>query len=349
VSSWADIDLGPALDGSYVRPETGILFRDDGLGLFYPGKEHSLYGETESGKSWIALIATAQVLIAGGRVMYTDLESDMFEMVERLVALGVPEWAILDRLSYINPEDGLKDSAVNAAELSRKFQKPYQLVVIDSMNEALGLDGMSSMSTDDVTKWMRVVPRMIAKACGAAILIIDHVTKSGESRGRFAIGSQAKLASVSGASFVVEPESPLGRGLVGEIVIRIAKDRPGTLRGKAAEWRAADRTQEIARIVVDATDASKLIVKVNGPVPDDERPTLQDSVIKLIDEHPWEYTKKQIVEKIKGKDTEVADAVRALLLTGDIVLDKRKRDEGDRQVMRELIGPSGSVDEEAAA
>ena len=78
------------------------------------------------------------------------------------------------------------------------------------------------------------------------------MTKSNDGRGRFAIGSQAKMNGLTGAAFTIEIIEPCGIGLIGRVSIRVGKDRPGRIREKAGEFRASDRTQPIAEVVVDA-------------------------------------------------------------------------------------------------
>ena len=49
--SWEPVDLGPVLEGNWRPPEPSVGLRDDGKGMFYPGKCHTVIGETEGGKN----------------------------------------------------------------------------------------------------------------------------------------------------------------------------------------------------------------------------------------------------------------------------------------------------------
>ena len=62
VTSWEPINLDGYFDGLFTLQEATLLRRTDGAGLLYLGKVHSFYGESESGKSWLAQIACAEVL-----------------------------------------------------------------------------------------------------------------------------------------------------------------------------------------------------------------------------------------------------------------------------------------------
>lgn len=80
----------------------------------------------------------------------------------------------------------------------------YALAVVDGVTDSLGLFGYSTKDNDDVSAWARELPRRIADRTGAAVVVVDHVTKDADSRGRFAIGWQAKLSGLTGAAYTVE-------------------------------------------------------------------------------------------------------------------------------------------------
>lgn len=251
--SWRPVDLTTVLDGTYQRPEPTIMPRTDGPGLFYPGKVHTVYGESESGKSWIAQHAVTTTLDTDGRVLYIDFESDAPDVTGRLTALGTGREQLLsDAFAYVRPEASPHTFA-EAPEFAQLLTQDWTLCILDGVTEALGLSGKSTMDNDEITAWMRDIPRTIARATGAAVILVDHVVKSQEGRGRFPIGGQAKMAAIDGTGYLVEPLTALGQGLDGSLTIRVTKDRPGTVRAHAGDWRKTDRTQEAARIRLDSS------------------------------------------------------------------------------------------------
>ncbi|WP_267061962.1 bifunctional DNA primase/polymerase [Brachybacterium halotolerans] len=251
--SWRPVDLTRILDGTYQRPEPTIMARTDGPCLFYPGKVHTVYGESESGKSWIVQHAAATTLAAGGRVLYIDFESDAPDVTGRLTALGTTTAQLLgDTFAYVRPEAS-PHTFHEAPEFTRLLAQQWDLCVLDGVTEALGLAGKSTMDNDEITAWMRDIPRRIARDTSAAVALVDHVVKSAEGRGRFPIGGQAKMAAIDGAAFLIEPVSALGVGLDGALTVRVTKDRPGAVRAHAGAWRKSDRTQEAARVRLDST------------------------------------------------------------------------------------------------
>jgi len=98
-SGWEPVDLA-ALAGHIGEPEEpGILTREDGARLLYAGRIHWLSGEPESCKSWTAQRAGAEVIQAGGTVVYIDHEATPLEVLGRFEANGVPIDDIVERLA----------------------------------------------------------------------------------------------------------------------------------------------------------------------------------------------------------------------------------------------------------
>lgn len=261
--SWEPVDLSSVLDGTHEPLQPTLLPRTDGQHLLYAGLVHDFHGESESGKSMVAQAETARLLKAGHRVVYIDYESTAATLVGRLRLMGVPGDAIRAHLSYLRPERSPADAAERDAWLAL-LAEPAALVVIDGVTEALTTMGRSTVDNDEVTLWFRQVPRRIAQATGAAVVLVDHVTKSTEGRGRFAIGAQAKMSALDGASYAVEVVQPLGRGMCGVLRMWVGKDREGGVRPYCGHFRAADRAQLAATIVVDST-AGPITVEVQPP------------------------------------------------------------------------------------
>jgi hypothetical protein len=316
-SSWKPIDLSQLFDGTYVRPETSMLARTDGSNLLYQGKVHSLYGESESGKSWIAQIAVAEQLRAFKKVIYIDFESDAPDIVDRLKSLKVSQAEILQNFRYIKPdaETDFRDPYWNA------ILEPSSatLIIIDGVTEALSLWSKESKDNDAITNWMRRFPRRIAFESGAAVVLIDHVTKNAETRGRFAIGGQAKLATIDGAAYLVEPLEVLAPGKVGTLTLRVTKDRPGFVRKIAGMYRKSDRTQEAAVITIDST-REQIDYIIAPPMMEDQMianqtEKLDREIVTFIDSNPG-ATKSMATRGIKGQDSAVLARLEVLIRDG---------------------------------
>ena len=258
-STWASVDLAAILSGEYVPPTPDLMPVFNGSGeevyrLIYPGLVHSFHGESESGKSLLLQAQAVQLLHEGMDVLYIDYESDAGAIVDRLQQLGAAKAEILDHFTYVRPEESWA-SAMAKVDAWELLSREFTLVVIDGVTDSFATFGLDSNSNDDVTKWMREFPRRIADLTGAGVAVIDHVTKAKDNRGRMAIGGQAKMAGLTGAAYIVDVRSPLGRGRRGELVLRIGKDRPGFIRGRlpVPEEQRVDRTEPVAVVTVDSS------------------------------------------------------------------------------------------------
>jgi hypothetical protein len=93
----------------------------------------------------------------------------------------------------------------------------------------------------------------LAEKTGAAVVAVDHVTKGSERNG-FAIGSQHKIAGLTGAGYTMEMVDPFGRGRSGKAVIRVgSKDREGYVIGVALEDGADSDGLLVGEFRLDAT------------------------------------------------------------------------------------------------
>lgn len=234
VSSWRPEPLWPYLEESYRPPEPEILRRADGQPLFYPGKVHALNGESESGKSWIALEAIRQEVQEGRKAVYIDYEDSAATLVLRLRALGLAPTQIGFGVTYLAPSGW----DVEAMTLGETLLGGCSLVVIDGVTEGMASMTLDPLNAADVARWARRL-RGFAEA-GPAVVQIDHVTKNSETRGRYAIGSVHKLNAIDGAAYAVETRHPFGRGKGGFSRLTVMKDRPGAVRGACSGTRVAE-------------------------------------------------------------------------------------------------------------
>lgn len=264
-STWKPVDLTAILSGDYVAPRPTLLTRDDGVSLLYAGLTHSVHGESESGKSMLIQYEAVCRLQAGEGVLYVDFESDAASVVQRLQELGATPDQIREGFVYVRPEsDPAAWQGDQAAFEATLTGRAYALAVIDGVSEAMSVVvGSGHDYNEAAVEYNRKLPRRVAEATGAAVVQIDHVTKSREGRGRFAVGGQHKMASLTGAAYAVDVVSPLGRGLTGELTLSVAKDRPGYVRGHSGP-KGADRMQVAARVLVESS-AEGIRMKVLAP------------------------------------------------------------------------------------
>ncbi len=316
--SWDPIDLGPYLDGTYQPPRPTLLSRQDGQPLVYPGRVHWLSGEPEAGKTWVAALACAQVLHNDGEVFYIDLEDGPGGMTARLLDLGVPPEAVRYRFHYVQP-----DAALGYARraLIAPVVDACDLLVIDACTESLAQQGLSSKDDTDIATWLELLPRW-ASRLGPAVLVLDHVVKDAENRGRWATGSQHKLSGLDGVAYSLETVHPAGRGLTGRSRLFVSKDRHGQVRGPLTLPSAGGR-HWAADLIIDSTGPFLDVVlhppaAQHGPF----KPTVvMARVASVLARADKPLGVRDIQDRVSGKQQVVRQALAALIDEGHVQVD----------------------------
>lgn len=319
-TTWHEVSLLAVLEGEPDDDMPTMLVRDDGACLIYPGRVHVFAGEPESGKSWLALHLCAEQMDAGRHVIYVDFEDTLAGVVGRLVALDVEPQRILSLFHYVRPSEPLGPEGRHAlAELLNRTSPA--LVVLDGLTEALTLHGLALESNRDVAHFLELVPRFVARQ-GPAVVIIDHVSKDKEQRGRWAIGAQHKLAGVDGVSYGLEVVKPVVRGGDGLVRLVVAKDRPGHVRRVAYEKKTAAE-------ICTHSDKNLLTVTVVTPGgshrDSDWRPTvLMERLSMWLERNPG--SNARLVEaSVTGKGPSIREALKYLVADGHAAIETGAR------------------------
>ena len=223
------VDVSALLDGRLPEPPRPVLLRrTDGAALFYAGQVNLLFGDPESGKTWVCMACVVEALKAGRRVVVIDLDHNGPQStVHRLMALGAPIDALRDPhvFRYCEPEDRTElRQVVDDCTLWRPA-----VTVVDSIGELLPLHGANSNSSDEFTTVHTNVLKPLAKA-GAAVLAVDHLAKSPDSRAQGPGGTAAKRRAIGGVSIRVKAKKTFTPGHGGEAVLVVNKDRHGGVR-----------------------------------------------------------------------------------------------------------------------
>lgn len=234
-TTWAPVGLERILAGEYVEPAPSILIRTDGRALLYEGRVHAVNAEPEALKTWLALRACLECMQNFQRAMYVDFEDSPGGIVSRLLALGATADEVTSGFVYLRPDEPLVEPALKDLEAALEL-KPV-LVVVDGVTEAFSRQGLNPLDNGDVATWLDVLPRRLVRT-GAAVLLLDHVVKDREQRGRYAIGAQHKLAGVD-VAYSMRVIEPFARGRDGLVAIKVEKDRPGSVREFAAGGQVA--------------------------------------------------------------------------------------------------------------
>jgi len=279
-STWEPIDLGPWLRGEITQPQPSIgIHRSDGIQLIYPGREHAFVGETESGKTWLALGCVAAELCAGHHVVYIHYEEgDPGSTIERLTLLGVDPALITSRLRFIAPTRPIQTGWIDAL-----LDPAPALVIHDGVNEAMSLHGADIMAADGAASFRRrlVVPFLRA---GAASIACDHLPKDRDGRGRDAYGSVHKGNALDGARILLEPTASFGRRMRGVSFAFVTKDRPGQLRAHGRPSKLPGKTF-IGTLAVDDSETlgPDFSMRFFAPKDEDTKSADNDPAAELAD------------------------------------------------------------------
>ena len=276
-------------------------------GLLYPGKRTVLSGETESMKTWFALILCKAELDAGFPVVWADLDAmGAGAMLERLELIGAQREQIEDSFHYIEPSEPLNPAKVG--ELQELVDGTgARLFVIDAFNPILNLHGLNPDSVTDVETFWRTIADPICQA-GAATVMLDHVVKNPDNRGKYASGSERK-ASGAIVHLGFKLLEPLRKGGTGRSLLNVHKDRPGYLPRPA-----------LGRLFMDAT-AAHIAYRIEPDKSHDEpgrfRPTvLMQKVSVYLEQHPTAASTNEIKKSITGKDKAIETALQILVEDG---------------------------------
>lgn len=294
-------DVASIVAGDLQPVNADFLTRTDGLSLFYAGKIHWLQAEPSAGKTFLALLASSEVLAMGGSVLYLDYEDSDRGIIGRLLGLGVEAEAAVERFAYVQPESGF--GLAEKTELGARLdQLNPDLIVIDGVAEALVRDGFSEDRNTEVIQWIENVPRWLART-GAAVVLLDHLKKPqpGETGQRYARGAGAKLGALDGAAYELRVQVPFSRHRAGKVAVVVAKDRPGGVG-------AIRETVAVAHIEPSAAGA---VVKIR----------LEPPPVEGGDAAPWRPT--HVMEQL-SRELEKAESPMAAAAVKRLVHGQRK-------------------------
>jgi hypothetical protein len=215
-------DFLPLLKNGFTRELPSICEHTPGGFLLYRGRCNEIHGEPSVGKTNIALVICSEVMKAGGKVLFLDPEDNPQGIGSRFIALGGRPEDLAASFYYIENPEPDEYTGIHAWV---KEHKP-DLVVLDGLAEALAAEGLNEDKPADVLAFFKAKIRPFKKA-GCAVLISDHVTKDGESRGRWMRGSGAKMGNYDGAVYEAKLKQSYTPDIAGFVRLVVSKDRNG--------------------------------------------------------------------------------------------------------------------------
>ena len=309
------VDVAAVLSGTGRRAKATIGKRTDGQGLFYRGKVNTLMGDPESGKTLIAACIAADVLTAGGTVLWLDLDHNGgTDMVLLLQGFGVHTSVLMNRALFRLASEVLGDheDVMRAVADAAVWGPDY--VVIDSVGELLPLFGASSDSADDFTSVNRQVASRLA-TYGACVVTIDHMAKGHDSRAYGALGTMAKKRAANGAYYEVQTVTPFTLSHGGRADLRIVKDRPGNIRDNSPREGKRPRAASFA---LNKDDQGKPQWKFFTPEEAPAKPPTKALTVQVVETdveklralNPAPTSKRDVMARMKWGGPRALDALR---------------------------------------
>lgn len=228
--SWGRIDL---LNVPAPQPAT-VGEVAEGKCLFHRGRRHVLYGDGETGKSWVGYIVAGQEVSRGMAAVVLN-----GEMADEDVADWVrncdpsPGEEDVGQGLFVYPAAGLLDVEQRRTILSDISASGRELsfVFVDSQTSVLSQAGLNPNKSEDVERlWEELGGWFIGLPSSPAFVMSDHVSKGAD--GATPTGSIRKR-NVVDTAFHVEnpkpfsPETPHGRAVSGYSTVTITKGRRG--------------------------------------------------------------------------------------------------------------------------
>lgn len=298
VDSWTPVNLNDLPEHPPIQPDLAAT------GLIYPGKRHVFSGPPESAKTLAAYCILIQVVRNGATAGLLDFEMGGYDARQRLRELGAtpPE---ISRILYLEPDERATPQRI--AQLAA--HKPH-LIVIDAAAGAYALEGLDDNKRLEVERFANLYIGIFWRN-GIATILIDHVVKNADERGRYQIGSERKLGS-SDVHFGFDTIKAVSRGSNGHYKLIVHKDRGGYHpRGHLCDLKL-DSEPDTHQIEWSFTDPA--------PDTDDEgrfRPTtLMQKVSANLELRTEPATRNNVFDDLGGKKKYVLDAINALVREG---------------------------------
>jgi RecA/RadA recombinase len=303
------VDVRKLLQDGLQLPLPDVLPFSEDFCLFYSGSFNLIYGDTESGKTWLCLAAVASVLNDGGTATIVDLDHNGAPaLIGNLIKLGVDIEILEDasRFRLSEPGDGLDLKEVVQDQL---VVKP-DVVVLDSLGEILPLFRANSNSADDFTTVHAEVIKPLTRN-GASVLVVDHLAKNADSRSFGPTGTAAKMRAADGIAIRVTAERQFTPGSGGAAKLQVYKDRYGGVRSNyPSNPKPVIGTFELIADgdALDYTFHSAQIVSMAEAGRDNEKKLAED-VAKLQEVYTTKPTVRQARETLKCSQRRAMRAV----------------------------------------
>jgi hypothetical protein len=282
-------------------------------GLLYRGARHAASGPPESLKTLAAFILGLEWRRAGlGDFALIDFEMGEHATRRLLEDLGATLEEI-ESIWYVAPT-----TPPQLADIEAIVDDDMTLAIIDSAAGAYGVSELDDNKRADAETFSRcwITPLWLRDV---TTLVLDHVVKNSDNRGRYAIGSERKLGTVD-VALGFEPVLALNRGGLGVVNIVTHKDRPGHLPRPHAATLELRSDPDTHRITWEFKTAGRPDASATG-----WRPTvLMDRVLAYTSGSHYEpLSRSKLADSVTGKRGYILQAIDHLIADGQLRLQDR--------------------------
>jgi hypothetical protein len=205
-------------------------------GLMRPGSRALWLGPFQSGKSLAALTASADVMAAGGEVVYIDMENGLARMAERLhdllAARGGDLAASVREEHLFTYLQGFDFKLLEHPDVMAEAKSAFggaDLLVLDSLPKILARLGYNEAVPANVSEFMVTYIDPLVGA-GAAVLALDNTGWSDRTRAR---GASSKADQFE-LAYIVSGGKTCSRA------------KTGTVNLKRTRWRDGDEFENLS-------------------------------------------------------------------------------------------------------
>lgn len=296
--SWTPLHLTALPDTPPIQPTLG------GVGLLYPGKRHVFSGPPESAKTLAAYALIIRVVHANETAVLIDFEMGAYDARQRLRELGATD-DDLDRIDYLEPDEPATETRIDYL-----VDRRPSLVVVDAALGAYSLQGLDDGDRGDVETLSRLYVHRFWRA-GIATILIDHVVKNAEERGRWTIGSERKLGGAD-VSLGFETIAAVSRGTAGRYKIVTHKDRGGYLkRGHVADLHLSSDPD--SHVITTTFTTPELVDKTEGGFRYDAK---MEQVSRKLEQLSEPVSGNNLYGMFKGNKQAFLSAIEDLITAG---------------------------------
>lgn len=302
------------------RPSSLDVAPPDVFDLFYSERSNSIIGETGTGKTWLAVAALADELRHDEQaaVIFLDYETSFGAVDGRFKALGVKTTNLL-YVQMDGPFEEAKAGLVTYTKWLWAERRAYvTMAVIDCVTPMLACEGCRSPNTPvAVEAVQRPIFSWLADQ-NMGTIVIDHVSRDAEGRGRWAIGSERKLSGLTGVSYSLLGHDRFAPGKRGWSTLRLGKDRVGGVA------RRVDNTKSLPPVATFVLDSHKdgsaeaMVLPVGTVKKSDAVACTTSSLLEAVSQFP-ELRWSELRTKVSGSNTAKAKVRDELLASGKIV------------------------------